>query len=549
METVTDLKERSLRRRPLRVAGIALLVLMIGLAAFAFIGANTRVLSKAIPEIDESASKEDIGAAAFVGSGFGGVSMDALETNAIPWKLTAAALVLDAQLRDPNLPASQSALRDELRRFGFLFPRDVEGVPDSFGLQYGAKPLGMTHGTIAPIGGARVEVANLGCASCHAGIAYDSGGNPDPAVAAIGMPNTSLDLESYTQAIFVALRRHVNDPKLLETVDALFPNLAWNERLSLQWIVLPLARQRLAELEGSERPLSFPNGLPGATNGVAALKHQLGTPLLGAGGQDRGFVSIPELALRDRRNRLLTDGAYAVPSGTPDAAALATITSFFTVPSMGIHPEEARSHQGEAEAIFAWLAQYKPLPFPGPVDEGEAREGYALYEAGCASCHGSFVWEQGGIPSLATYPNWIGDVGTDPLRSDAFDKSLADAVGQTKYADLIDVRIGDGYAAPPLAGLWASPPFLHNGSVQSLAALLDPTKRLPRFQIGGHALDWRTIGVRLSEDGSYPSDYEPFSTPQWVETTQPGLGNGGHEYGSELSTGEHAALIEFLKLL
>ena len=78
------------------------------------------------------------------------------------------------------------------------------------------------------------------------------------------------------------------------------------------WIVVPLARSRLEGLAGSARALPFPNGLPGATNGVAALKLQTGTPLLGGGAEDRGFVSIPDLALRHRRSRLLADGAGVV---------------------------------------------------------------------------------------------------------------------------------------------------------------------------------------------------------------------------------------------
>lgn len=537
-----------LSRERLRRVGIALLLLALALVGFAILGAERRVESQVFPTTDVNASTQTRGAAAFVGAGFGGISLEALETNAIPWKLTAAALVLDEQTRNPNAHSDLAVLRKILTRFGFLYPERIEGISGELDLTLGAKPLGMTHGDIAPIGGAKVEIANLGCASCHSGVGYDANGDPDPTLAFPGMPNTSLDLESYTQAIFVALREHGDNPALLETVDALFPEISWRERLSLQWIVLPLARQRLADLEGQESPLPFPNGLPGATNGVAALKQQFGTPLLGGGPQDRGFVSIPELALRDRRSRLLADGAYAVPSGAADPRALAAITSFFTVPSMGVHPDEARSHQAEAEAIFAWLAKYRPQPFPQPVSKEEARDGLRVYQGECASCHGRFEWT-GEQPALADFPDWIGDVGTDPLRAQTFDRALAEAIGGTSYAELIDVRIGDGYAAPPLAGLWASAPYLHNGSIHSLEALLDPDRRLSRFKVGGHALDLESIGVRVENDGQYPAGYTAFSTPQWVDTSEPGMGNVGHEYGSELSKTDRRALIEFLKLL
>ncbi|HEX4847253.1 MAG TPA: cytochrome c [Novosphingobium sp.] len=535
-------------RPPKRRAVWGLLGLTLAFAGYAVLGAERNAASVVLPPVDPSAPAEQRGAAAFLGAGFGGISQRSLESNAIPWKLAAAALVLDEQSRDPQAAADQATLRRVLARFGFLFPERLLGVPEGLTPAFAAKPLGMTHGTIAPLGGAKVEVANLGCAACHSGVGYDAAGNPVTAEAVPGMPNTSLDLESYTQAIFLAMRRFGNDDALLATAERLFPDMDWREKASLRWLVLPLAKSRLAELDGQDRAMPFPNGLPGATNGVAALKAQFGTPLRDGGALDRGFVSIPELALRDRRSRLLTDGAYAAPGGRADPKALAAITSFFTVPSMGVHPDEARSHQGEAEAIFAWLAQYRPPPFPGPVNLEQARRGEAIYARDCAACHGAIRWDSA-RPELARYTDWVGNVGTDPLRADLFDAPLAKAVGDSGYGDAITVKTGQGYAAPPLAGLWASAPYLHNGSVQSLEALLNPARRLPRFMVGGHALDWNTVGIRLGPDGRYPAGYVPFATPHWVDTALPGLGNGGHTFGQDLTEADRRALIAFLLLL
>lgn len=532
----------------MRRLGLGVVLLLFLLAAFAFLGAERSVPSAAMPSLDEDASPGQRGAAAFIGGGFGGISQDALETNAIPWKLAAAALVLDQKRTDPQASIDQAALQKVMQQFGFLYPERLTGVPEGLSARFESKPLGLTHGIIAPVGGARVEVANIGCAACHAGVAYDRGGNPLPQVAAPGMPNTSLDLEQYTSAIFEALRNQDDDAALLDAAGTLFPEMGWREKASLRFIVLPLARQRLAELAGETRAMPFPNGLPGATNGVAALKQQLRSPMLGGGAGEAGFVSIPELGLRDRRSRLLSDGAYAAPGGKPDAAELAAITSFFTVPSMGIHPDVARSHEGDARAVFAWLAEYRPLRFPGPFDQARARRGMAVFKEQCASCHGSYEWS-GATPQLKDFPNWIGDVGTDPLRADAFDAALAKKVGETSYAQTIRVSNGEGYAAPPLAALWASAPYLHNGSVQSLEALLDPGKRLPRFMVGGHALDWETVGLRVDAEGRYPDGYRPFSLPQWVDTREPGLGNAGHEFGKDLSDEEKRALLEFLKAI
>ncbi|WP_294324925.1 hypothetical protein [uncultured Sphingomonas sp.] len=511
------------------------------------------------PAVAPSAGIVAQGAAAFEGAAFGGISVAALERSALPWRLVAAALVLDEQARDPATRIEPATLSRILARFGFLTAAQVVNRPPGVGIRPGGMPLGFTAGDVAPIGGSIVRVANLGCAACHASIAYRADGTPDPSRAVLGMPNTSLDLEAYTMAVFVALRRHVDGDRLLPTAAALFPDMGARERLSLRLLVLPLVRQRLADLRDAERPLPFPNGTPGSTNGVAALKAALNVPLIGGGRGDVGTVSIPDLGDRLWRTRLLADGAYGIPGEATRAttrddltpahrAALARITTFFTVPSMGVHPDAAIDALADADAVLAFLAAYRPAPFPGAVDLPRARTGAVLYARHCAACHGDYRLE-GRRARLVRFPNWIGDVGTDPLRATAFDTALAMAVGSSAYAGRIDVTTGSGYAAPPLAGLWASAPYLHNGSVPTLDALLTPARRPIRFQVGGHALDIERVGLRLTPDGTYPPGYRPFARPAWLDARQPGRGNGGHSFGTDLPDTDKQALIAFLKLL
>lgn len=536
------------------------LVLVLLVAAVAWATAKPESEADSRPQLAADADPASRGAAAFLGAGFGGISVESLGSSAIPWKLATAALVLDERQRNPSAAVDAATVRRVLRRFGFLYPDRIGNLPPGVTRPAEDVPLGITHGFIAPIGGARVEVANLGCAACHAGVTYDAAGDPQPSSAWLGTPNSALDLEAYTQAVYDALRRHAGSPALIDTAARLYPDMGWRERQSLRWLVVPLAKRRLADLRGQPRPLPFPNGSPGSTNGVAALKHALGAPLTGGGPGDDGVVSIPELGRREWRRALLADGAYGVPGAksgatveadlTPERLrALAAITSFFTVPSMGVHPDKAQRRLGDTEEIFAWLRGYRPQPFPAAVDFAAARRGAAIYAARCAACHGDYDWREGGTPTLVRFPNWIGDVGTDPLRARMFDAGLVRAVSATDYRRLIDVRAGRGYAAPPLAGLWSSAPYLHNGSVPSIAALLDPSQRPPRFLAGGQALDFGVLGLRLAPGGRYPEGYLPYSAPRWTETTSPGRGNGGHLFGTELSAAERAMLIEYLKLL
>ena len=248
----------------------------VGVAAIAaglWFFARHETPSLAIPALPDGASASDRGAAAFEGSAFGGLSMSALETHALPWRLVAAALVLQAQSQDPTLPADQETLDSVLSGFGFLPGAVPANRPAAAETQAGPMPLGFTYGDLAPVGSTTVRVINLGCPACHAGVTYTADGQPDPQQAWLGMPNTSLDLEAYTVGVLQALKLGMAEPdRLLETADTLFPDMGWRERQTLRWLVLPLVRQKLAALDDADRPLPFPNGVPGATNGVAALR-------------------------------------------------------------------------------------------------------------------------------------------------------------------------------------------------------------------------------------------------------------------------------------
>lgn len=95
------------------------------------------------------------------------------------------------------------------------------------------------------------------------------------------------------------------------------------------------------------------------------------------------------------------------------------------------------------------------------------------------------------------------------------------------------------YKARPLNGIWASAPYLHNGSVPSLhALLLPPASRPARFSVGRWEYDPKHVG--------YVSDGQ---VPFVVDTRVPGNGNGGHTYGTTLSEEDRWALVEYLKTL
>lgn len=492
----------------------------------------------------DALSPEARGAVRLALHDWGALNTDTLQTHAVPWLLTATALA-------DSSDGEADAIRSRMESFGFLYPSRIANWPQSAGPQPRFKdaPLGLVTGTatrgIPPI---ELTIANLGCAACHAGPVWDAAGKRTGEVW-LGAPNPDLDLESYTDAVYRALKARIgpDDAQALGGIGRLFPDASATELETLRAFALPQARLRLAALEAAgDRALPFINGAPGLTNGVAALKMKLGTlPDGPAAMGERGFTSIPDLHDRSWRTSLLYDGSYAVP-GTPDRSLAATdltpehvrglahLTAFFIVPSMGVAPDRVAKEYAAAEDVFAFLASSRPQAWPGPLDAGQVAAGAAVYARACASCHGVI----GPDGRLARFPNHVAPFNSDPARASAFDPALAAAVGRTAaYRGAVEVRQGRGYAAPPLTGLWQSAPYMHNGSVPTLRQYLLLEPRTASFRVGGHDLDMAAVGIGAG--GRSLRD-----------TREPGLANQGHEAQFEaLPRADREALLEYLKTL
>jgi len=101
------------------------------------------------------------------------------------------------------------------------------------------------------------------------------------------------------------------------------------------------------------------------------------------------------------------------------------------------------------------------------------------------------------------------------------------------------------YESRVLHGIWATAPYLHNGSVPNLWELLTPPEqRKPFFMVGSKKYNAKNVG--------YVTDESPFKDGKLVVSgfdVQPGNGNSGHEFGTKLSDDEKWQLIEYLKQL
>lgn len=278
------------------------------------------------------------------------------------------------------------------------------------------------------------------------------------------------------------------------------------------------------------------------------------------------WSSPPDLTGTSMRRALLVDGVYAPPGSgrfgpvsreevTPaHVDSLAGVASLFVSGTQGIAPAHARREVSRVEDILAMVDRLEPPPFPGPVDGVLAARGREIYSDQCASCHGVYSSDLES-PRLLTHPNRFvpqDRMGTDPTRWQTVDTAGLRQIRALDYGDLIDAQGFAGYVAPDLSGLWATAPYLHNGSVPTLWHLLHPEARPVRFWVGGHELDYRKMGIagHVTEDGTYayPDGYEPWSRPFLYDTREPGRSNAGHEFQT-LDESQKRALLEYLKVL
>jgi mono/diheme cytochrome c family protein len=217
----------------------------------------------------------------------------------------------------------------------------------------------------------------------------------------------------------------------------------------------------------------------------------------------------------------------------------------------------------QAEADFADIRAYlltlQPPKYPLPIDRELAHKGEELFRENCARCHGTYG-EKG------TYPNKViplDEIGTDRRRYDGITAKFGEYYNKSWFAKGKTAHTPEGYAAlyskgyqaPPLDGIWATAPYLHNGSVPTVYQVLN-SKARPKvftrsYRTGLEEYDATRLGwkVQVLEKAPEPGKLPALEARKVYDTSKPGRGNGGHTFGDDLTEEERLAVIEYLKTL
>lgn len=208
---------------------------------------------------------------------------------------------------------------------------------------------------------------------------------------------------------------------------------------------------------------------------------------------------------------------------------------------------KAREIDNNFDDVLAYIFSLEAPEYPEVIDATRALAGENLFNEKCATCHGTYGDNE-------TYPNLlvsIDEVGTDPyLVSSNFAYSYFvnwyNTSWFSKGENAAYLKAENGYMAPPLDGIWATAPYLHNGSVPTLEDLLNSSQRPEKWK--------RSFGTSASEYDNekvgWKYTHETISGSSLIyDTTLPGYGNQGHTYGDDLTEEERKNLVEYLKTL
>ena len=240
-----------------------------------------------------------------------------------------------------------------------------------------------------------------------------------------------------------------------------------------------------------------------------------------------------------RKKRIYTDG-FAAKSHR-------VLLQFVMLPRNS--GETLRGWEEDFRDILAWIESLEAPAWSWAIDRPLAETGRVAFERTCARCHGTYG-------EKASYPGKIvaiEEVKTDPARLKSLtadhrrkmQEGWFGDYGREKY--VVDPG---GYAAPPLDGIWATAPYLHNGSVPTLWHLLHPDERPAVWSRTEDGYDRSRVGLEVTTFETVPeSAKSPAQKREYFDTRQPGKSAAGHPFVDELSEDEKLAVIEYLKTL
>ncbi|MEQ9357464.1 c-type cytochrome [Coleofasciculus chthonoplastes] len=405
-----------------------------------------------------------------------------------------------------------------------LFP---EKLPGSGG--YTSLGLTWEEGKETPVGISKKTIGfprqGITCAVCHTAT-YRKTAKDKPVIVPTG-PAIKFDAQSYTRFLLES----ASDPRF--TSNYILPAIEYNhefsfvEKLLYRYLIIPQTKKALLEQQETLAWMdSRPNWGPGRIDPFNPVKFRtLGLPL------DDTIGNSDMMPLWNQKQHqgfaLHWDGLETSLTETVNTGAIGDGATKDAINIPGL------------QRVEEYITNLDPPKYPFSIDSALASRGSKIFDSNCASCHAF-----GGEKTGTVIP--IEEVGTDRHRLDMWTKQAADTYNEFAEGydfDFDNLRKTDGYVSVSLDGLWLRAPYLHNGSVPNLIDLLEtPENRTNVFYRGYDVYDPENVGFVAQGSEAEKVGFK-------YDTRVAANGNQGHLYGTDLSSGEKKALIEYLKTL
>jgi uncharacterized protein (DUF2235 family) len=487
---------------------------------------------------------------------------------------------------------------------GFGFIPDASSLQNPDGL-----PVGFARDDrfVDPYTGQKNVVLGITCAGCHTGELFFGG----KAIRIDAGPSL-IDLQKFTEALGFAVTWTYYDPFRFRrfAYRVLGPNHSHADRVVLREALKYYLDTSFTEFKANRHLFPTPEGY-GRTDALARIGNFVfGTEL----NNDKnlvtgdGPVNFPPVWDASWMDWVQYNGSIQQPMGRNVGEALGVRSRINLLGYPGeqfqntIHVDNLHEIElllgGAEPGAGVWSPKW-PEDILGKIDRGAAGKGETLYNELCLHCHQPPMFSsEGRKPEHWTKSTLsearqffkvtmipLAEIGTDPKEAQNFHNRTADtgplgkgivsATVGLKYITqkLIDQSYTElklspeqqeewngyrenellaplAYKAPPHNGIWATPPYLHNGSVPNLFALLSPISERPKvFYLGNKQYDPVKLGLNT----------DPLKGASEFRTDMPGNSNAGHEFndgprgngviGRKLSEKERMQIIEYLKTL
>ncbi len=466
--------------------------------------------------------------------------------------------VLPDLFPDQFQPAGKKA-GDWIDQFGFIHgnPEENEGLPVGFSLSNYQPQTGQT---------APVKFVGFSCALCHSSLIRRS--PEDPGLKVIGMGSTSLDLFGWVDALKTSLldEKRLTPATIAAAYEAKYDKaLNLVEKIAIR-VWLSTARKQIkgtlpkwdAPFSGKDvRNSTFEPIGPGRTQPFRELvRFAMDRP----GATDRSFSKLPSLFEQKNRDWAQFDGSIRDPLSRSVLAATAAgaTPQNLVIPEITHNVTQANNYTQDLRAP-SFTEVFKDQGIT--LDTSKAERGQKVYAQHCSSCHGfrqvsNGDWVKGSQQGELTP---VAEIGTDPQRLRyRYYQELPDAVDnyfpknnplKPNREDIRPGPLGDtnGYINAALESIFARAPYLHNGSILTLAELINLQPRRDVFYRGRNLYDPINVGLVSPKQ---PDEKHYFT----FDASLVGNSNQGHDYpwsyqGAGWDQSALEDLLEYLKTL